>query len=51
VLKSASDLDQPAVRDLLELALAQEEQPFDRRAAGRLIIKSISVKQRPRRPG
>jgi hypothetical protein len=51
VLKSASDLDKPVVRDLLDIALAQAEKPFDRRAAGRLIIKSISVKQRPRRPG
>ena len=45
VLKSADDLDKPEVRELMKQALGKTR--FDER---RLVIKSISKKQRPRRP-
>ena len=44
-LKSADDLDKPEVRELMRQALGKTR--FDER---RLVIKSISKKQRPRRP-
>jgi hypothetical protein len=50
VLKSAEDLDKPAVQDLISGALACARTPFVRGASGRLLIKSVSVRQRPRRP-
>jgi len=43
-------LDEPEVRELMEEAEARATVPFDRRAQGRLVIKSVSAKQRPRRP-
>jgi len=45
VLESADDLDEPEVRELIKQAVGKTE--FDER---RMIIKSISKKQRPRRP-
>jgi len=45
VLESADDLDKPEVRELIKQAVGKTE--FDER---RMIIKSISKKQRPRRP-
>ena len=45
VLESADDLDEPEVRELIKQAVGKAE--FDER---RMIIKSISKKQRPRRP-
>jgi hypothetical protein len=45
VLKSADDLDAPAVRALMTQAL--NGMTFEKR---RLVIKSISKKQRPRKP-
>ena len=45
VLKSADDLDKLEVRELMKQALGKTS--FDER---RLVIKSISKKQRPRRP-
>ena len=45
VLKSADDLDKPEVRELMKQALGKTS--FDER---RLVIKSVSKKQRPRRP-
>jgi hypothetical protein len=50
VLKSAADLDEPAIRELIAQAVARSEKPFESKGRGRLIIKSISAKQRPRRP-
>jgi hypothetical protein len=41
--------DLPEVQDLISEALARSEPPFDPAAEPRLIIKSISAKQRPRR--
>lgn len=50
-LKAPGDLDQPAVRDLI----AQARAPFEAglASAGPLqtIVKSVSAKQRPRKPG
>ena len=49
-LASAADLDKPAIRALIKAAVTRSEVPFTRGARGRLVIKSISPKQRPRRP-
>jgi hypothetical protein len=50
VLEDASTLDERAVRDLLELAIAMAAKPFQDNVPGPIVIKSISAKQRPRRP-
>ena len=50
VLQRPEDLDLPAVRDLMEQALENAKAPIDADAARRLVIKSVSAKQRPRRP-
>jgi hypothetical protein len=49
-LDSPATLDEPAVRALMQEAAARAVVPFDPRNKHRLIIKSISAKQRPRRP-
>ena len=49
VLESATDLDQPAIRALIAAALVRSQVKIPARG-GALIIKSISAKQRPRRP-
>ncbi len=43
-------LGDPRVEALIAAALARAEQPIDPDAPGALVIKSISAKQRPRRP-
>jgi hypothetical protein len=50
VLERAADLDAPAVVALVRENLARAKRPFDPAVKGMLIIKSISAKQRPRRP-
>lgn len=50
VLEDPEDLDKPAVQKLIASALESARAPLDGTGPGRLIIKSISVKQRPRRP-
>jgi len=50
VLPSADALDHPSIRSLMEEAAARAKVPFPKEGAHRLIIKSISEKQRPRRP-
>lgn len=50
VLKTLDLLDTPAIRTLMATALQQSETPIDGSRPGRLMIKSISAKQRPRRP-
>jgi hypothetical protein len=50
VLRSAADIDKPAGRALIRAALERAVVPIDESARRRLIIKSISPKQRPRRP-
>ncbi|HZS36385.1 MAG TPA: DUF1801 domain-containing protein [Polyangia bacterium] len=49
-LESARDLARPAVRALLKQALARAETPMPKSGRGSTVIKSISAKQRPRRP-
>jgi hypothetical protein len=50
VLTSPELLDDPAVVALMRQAEAAAEVPLDPGGTRRLIIKSISAKQRPRRP-
>jgi hypothetical protein len=50
VLASAADLDLPPIQDLMAKALRRAEVGIDPGAAGKLVIRSISAKQRPRRP-
>lgn len=50
VLASPAMLDDAAIRDLMQEALARAKTPFDPRTQHQLIIKSISKAQRPRRP-
>src|ERR1019366_3181416 len=50
VLGSAADLDLPAIQDLMAKALQRAEAGIDPTAPGRIVIRSISAKQRPRRP-
>jgi len=50
VLPSAETLNEPAVQSLMREAKARAKVPFDAHGKHRLIIKSISPTQRPRRP-
>ncbi len=50
VLPTPSALDEPAVQALIEEALTRAKVPLDPANAHRIIIKSVSAKQRPRRP-
>jgi hypothetical protein len=50
VLESAATLDQPAVRRLMKSAVAQAGRAIDPKGRRRIVIKSVSAKQRPRRP-
>ncbi|HEU0175552.1 MAG TPA: hypothetical protein VFV58_14925 [Blastocatellia bacterium] len=50
VLENASDLDKPAVKALMKHTLERADIPLDKANRSRIIIKSISAKQRPRRP-
>ncbi|MGO9340705.1 MAG: hypothetical protein ACLPY1_24790 [Terracidiphilus sp.] len=50
VLPSAAALHLPEVRSLMKEAQARAKVPFDSKGAHRLIIRSISPTQRPRRP-
>jgi hypothetical protein len=50
VLPNPAMLDDPAVTALMSEAVARARVPFDPKGAHRLIIKSVSAKQRPRRP-
>jgi hypothetical protein len=49
-LAALADLDTPLIRKLITLAIAQADPPFDTTARNKLVIKSVSAKQRPRRP-
>jgi|ERR1039458_3718683 hypothetical protein len=49
-LAGLADLDKRPIRKLITLAIKQAEPPFDTKARNKLVIKSISPKQRPRRP-
>jgi hypothetical protein len=50
VLGSAADLDLPATRDLMAKALKRAEAGIDPKTPARLVIRSVSAKQRPRCP-
>jgi hypothetical protein len=50
VLENAEDLDRPAVQALIACALQRARTPLDGTGPGRIIIKSVSARQRPRRP-
>ena len=50
VLDTPETLDVPAVKALMKEALRLADPPLDPAQPSRLIIKSVSVKQRPRRP-
>jgi hypothetical protein len=50
VLGAASDLDEPRIASLMEAAVAQAGEPFASKPKGKLVIKSVSAKQRSRRP-
>lgn len=49
-LKHVALLDEPAVIDLIDAALDRAKRPLPPEG-GRTIVKSISARQRPRRPG
>jgi len=48
-LESAGVLDRPEVKSLFSHAVAQSKAPMPTRGRGKLIIRSVSAKQRPRR--
>ena len=51
VLKDgAATLAEPAVAALIAQALDKAGQPFAKGGRGRIVVKSVSAKQRPRRP-
>jgi hypothetical protein len=50
VLSEPSVLEQSSVKKLMAIAMKSAKMPIDPRRRRRLIIKSISAKQRPRRP-
>ncbi len=49
-LASAKTLDEPAIHALMQEAEARAAVPLSPKGKHRLIIKSVSAKQRPRRP-
>jgi len=49
-LHTPEAFDDPKIQDLIEAALDRSEPPIDPTRDQQLIIKSISAKQRPRRP-
>jgi hypothetical protein len=50
-MTNAAMLDDPAVQALISEALDQAEPPIDPSGEQRLIVRSVSAKHRPRRPG
>ena len=48
-LESASVLDRPEVKSLFSQAVAESKAPLPTKGRGKLIIRSVSAKQRPRR--
>jgi hypothetical protein len=50
VLAGPEALDDPAVAELMDRALARATPPIDPAAEGRVVIKSVSANQRPRQP-
>ncbi len=50
VLRDATEMDEPEVRKLIDEAVRRASTPIDGNSRRRLVIRSISAKQRPRRP-
>jgi hypothetical protein len=50
VLEDVAIFDEPDVKKLVDVALARAKVPLDPKQPRRMIIKSTSAKQRPRRP-
>ena len=48
-LEGAATINRPEVEELLAAAAAQADSPFPQLGGGKLIIRSVSEKQRPRR--
>lgn len=51
VMTSPEDLKDPAIKDLMQQAIEIAKVPFPVKGEHRLIIKSVSAKQRPRKAG
>jgi hypothetical protein len=49
-LDGPETLDDPAVQALMTEAIARSARPFDDTRPGRMVIRAIAPKQRPRRP-
>ena len=49
-LRDAAELDSPDLLALIRAALARAKTPIDPTARRRLVIRSVSARQRPRRP-
>ena len=49
-LHDLSTLDDPAVKELLDAAIRHSESPLAATGRGYSVVKSVSAKQRPRRP-
>ena len=50
VLRDATELDEPEVRTLMDQAVRRAKNSINGSSRRRLVIRSISAKQRPRRP-
>jgi hypothetical protein len=50
VLKNAETLDEEPVQTLIGLAVERAGNPLDAARPNQMVIKSVSAKQRPRRP-
>ena len=50
LLEDETTLDRPDVKAMMATAMKMAEVPFDETTEYRLVIKSVSEKQRPRRP-
>ena len=48
--KGAATIAEPDVRELIRRAIADADPPLPKSGKGKIVIKSISKKQRPRRP-
>jgi hypothetical protein len=49
-LESPRTLDEPKIKDLIERAVKRQRPTFASKGRGYTVVKSISAKQRPRRP-
>lgn len=50
VLTSPGDLDLPAIKEMMAAAVEVAKAPFPAKGKHAVVIKSVSAKQRPRRP-